>query len=225
MQRLTVSHQACASALCGTGARALSCHYEGSRGKREAKWFPGFTLMWNGWGGVCLVTGSGTSGRPEWKRRQYRSRWHDTGADRLYVAQVRHACECSKLWLGTWAYMPIVVYNSWTLFSFQITTHVSVFHLLFLGRQPEAAIRTMRIVMSWRPPNNSMSYTRGWYPYCGVGNGCRLGRKMTQFPISIVSQTKLQQESSSSVTIMLYQQHYILQFYCRLWPQISLKDD
>jgi len=29
--------------LCSSSrARALSCHYEGSRGKRETKWFPGF---------------------------------------------------------------------------------------------------------------------------------------------------------------------------------------
>lgn len=31
-----------AFALRGSRARALSRHYEGSRGKREAKWFPGF---------------------------------------------------------------------------------------------------------------------------------------------------------------------------------------
>lgn len=151
--------------------RALSCHYEGSRGKRETKWFPGFALIWRGRGGTSrdLVTGSCFSWQKRdtqlWETRICKEPlWvtvtflHDAREALLWRVPVPHT------WLNT-----CTVTCKWIYFTSEIIVRTSVFHALFLSFQPQAAIRTMHIVMSdsHKPLQfwelyQGMIPTRGW---------------------------------------------------------------
>lgn len=70
-----------------------------------------------------------------------------------------------------------------------------------------SAIRTMHIVM-WQWQTLAILWVIPWDDTRTVGNGCSVGRKMTQFPDLIVSLTKLQQRSRVSVGFILAPLHH-----------------